>query len=940
MIHLRKYWIFILLLVLYSKNYAQIFGGNPSSIKWRQINTPIARIIFPQGLDTIAERINNIISFISGPMQNTIGWKSKKINLVIQNQTTISNAYVGLGPFRSEFLLTPLQNSFELGSLPWEDQLTIHEYRHVQQYSNFNVGISKIMHDIFGEEGQALANNATIPNWFYEGDAVYNETNVSKQGRGSLPFFYNGYRSLWKEGKNYSWMKLRNGSYKNFVPNHYPLGFLLVAYGREKYGDKFWENVTHDAASFKGLFYPFQKAIKKYSGVDYVTFRNDAFNFFKKEFNLENVNPVKSKRIEPYIDEQYPAYIGNDTLIFVKNGYNQIPEFIIRTGKKEHKLKIRDYSIDNQFSYRNGKIVFAAYRPDIRWGYRDYSDLRIIDIANGKEQTLSNHTKYFSPDISGDGKKVIAVDESSNAKCTLKLLDAVTGKIIQTVPNPDHLFYTYPKFYTNDEVIAAVRNAEGKMSIAVVTIINGESNYLVPFSYNVIAFPYLSNDTLYFSYSYPKNDELFAYTFADKKMWKIKYEQEKGIGKYQPSVNTQNIIWSAFTAEGYRLKEVSKKEVQFEEMKPDYLDKNTSSFGITSLQKTNSNLLYSVPNDTFLIIKYHKAFKLFNFHSIEPQASDPDYSLNLLSENILNTLQSQLSFTYDRAEKFKEISFSGTYGGLFPLLSAGVNYTFDRSTLYHGNPVSFNEFEPFAGFNIPLNFSKNRSFILLNFGSQYVFNQSNYKGAYKDTLGKISYGYSSNFLSFTHQIQQTIQQIFPQFAQTINVTYKAPISKYNGFQFVVNSNLYFPGFLKTHSIILNGAYLRKDSLGKLSFSSGFPFSRGYSSINLYKMYKWGLNYSCPLFYPDAGFGYIVYLLRARANLFYDHTHANDFYNNGNKFSANFRSTGAEIYFDTKWWNEANITIGLRYSRLLDNDLFGASGRNRFEIILPVNIFKQ
>ena len=106
------------------------------------------------------------------------------------------------------------------------------------------------------------------------------------------------------------------------------------------------------------------------------------------------------------------------------------------------------------------------------------------------------------------------------------------------------------------------------------------------------------------------------------------------------------------------------------------------------------------------------------------------------------------------------------------------------------------------------------------------------------------------------------------------------------------------------------------------------------------MYKWGVNYSLPLVYPDAGFGNIVYLLRVRANLFYDNTHANDFYSNGNKFSAHFRSMGAEMYFDTKWWNEAAITIGLRYSRLLDDDLFGGSGRNRFEIILPVNIFNQ
>ena len=92
-----------------SSGMAQIFGGNPPSLKWKQINTPLSRIIFPKGLDSTAERITNIITFINGPMQNTIGGKSKKINLVLQNQTTISNAYVGLGPYRSEFFITPDQ---------------------------------------------------------------------------------------------------------------------------------------------------------------------------------------------------------------------------------------------------------------------------------------------------------------------------------------------------------------------------------------------------------------------------------------------------------------------------------------------------------------------------------------------------------------------------------------------------------------------------------------------------------------------------------------------------------------------------------------------------------------------------------------------------------------------------------------------------------------
>lgn len=940
MILLRKYCVFILMLIIYSKSFSQIFGGDPPSIKWKQINSATARIIFPGHLDSVARRILNVITFINLPTENTIGKKSKKINLVLQNETTVSNAYVSLAPYRSEFLLTPFQNSFELGSLPWPDQLSIHEYRHVQQYNNFNVGFSKIMYDIFGEEGQVLANNATIPNWFYEGDAVYNETNVSKQGRGSLPFFYNGYRALWMEGKHYSWMKLRNGSFKDFVPDHYPLGFMLVAYGREKYGDLFWKNVTHDAASFKGLFYPFQKAIKKYSGKNYIAFRNDVFNFFKKQFKLQLVKPEQAGIYAAYRDEEYPAFMGNDSIIFIKSSFKQIPEFILRSNHSDKKIQIRDYSIDNQFSYKNGKIIYATYRPDVRWEYRDYSDLRIIDITNGNEQTLTNHTKYFSPDISNDGKKVIAVDEASNTKCTLQLLDATNGKIIKTIPNPDHLFYTYPKFYTNNKIISAVRNGTGKMSLALINVNDGTTNYLLPFSYNVIGFPSIINDTVYFSYSYLKNDELFAYTFSDKKLWKINYAQETGIGKYQPSANDGSLVWSAFTAEGYRLKQVSKHDVQFEEITPANIEKKFSDFGIASLQKTNFNLLNKVPDDSFTITKYHKGYKLFNFHSIEPQASDPDYSLTLLGENILNTFQSQISFTYDRAEKFKEISFAATYGGWFPFLSAGINYTFSRRSLYHNNIIHFNELEPFAGFTIPLNFSKNRSFTFLNFGSQYVYDQRNFKGVYKDSLGDISYGYSSNFLSFTHQSQQAVQQIFPQFAQTINVTYKTPLLKYKGFQFVANANIYFPGFLKTHSLILNGAILRKDSMEQFNPPSGFPFSRGYSSINLFEMYKWGVNYSFPLAYPDAGFADIIYLLRVRANLFFDDTNVKDFFANRNKFTAPFRSAGTEIYFDTKWWNEASITFGLRYSRLLDDDLFGGNGRNRFEIILPVNIFNQ
>ncbi len=659
-------------------------------------------------------------------------------------------------------------------------------------------------------------------------------------------------------------------------------------------------------------------------------------SFFKEQFD----STVYSGSAANYVDEQYPAFTEDGSLVFAKSGYKQIPEFVIKNGADESVIRIMDYTLDKYFSYRNGKIIYASFRPDLRWGYRDYSDLKILDITNGHQQTLAKRTKYFSPDISPAGKKVIAVNEPASGNYSLEVLDAQTGNSLSVIPNPARLFYTYPKFYSENSVVSAVRNPEGEMSIAQIDLISGKTEFLLPFAYNVIGFPFVQRDTLYFSYSYKKNDELFAYTFNDKKLWRIENPEEKGFGKYHPGANDSILVWSRFTAEGYKLQTISKRALKFIELNPEHLSKVTSSFGVTALNNVNSNLLYKVPNDSFPVSKYSKSFQLFNFHSLEPAVNDPQYSLSIVSENILNTLQSAVSFTYDRSEKYKQLGFSATYAAWFPFLSAGINYSFDRKALYHGKVIKFNQLQPYAGFNIPLNLSSGRSFTFLNFGASYGYNKSSFTGNYKDSLSSISYSYNSNFLSFSHQVQKAQQQIYPRFAQTVSFSYKTALTRFKGFQFVTVGNLYFPGILKTHSLLLNGAYLQKDSLGQISFSSGFPFSRGYQAINLYRMYKWGANYQLPLLYPDAGFADIFYLLRVRANLFYDETRAKDFYKNGNIFHGTFRSTGTEINFDTKWWNQVNVSFGFRYSYLLDPDLFGATGRNRWEIILPVNLFNK
>nr|MBA2329722.1 hypothetical protein [Flavisolibacter sp.] len=249
---MNKFLLLFIVILFSVKLSAQQFGGFRPRTKWKQKNTDTARVIFTPKSEIEAERVATIINRMAAT-ENQVGDQLQKVDIVLHSNTTLANGFVTLGPFRSEFFLVPGGDIFQFGNLPWQDLLAIHEYRHVQQYNNFNRGLSKAFGWVLGQQGRALANALSIPDWFFEGDAVYAETALTTQGRGRMPYFLNAYKSLWKEGRDYSWMKLRNGSLKDMVPNHYQLGYLLTNYGYEKYGVDFWEKVTQDASAFKGL---------------------------------------------------------------------------------------------------------------------------------------------------------------------------------------------------------------------------------------------------------------------------------------------------------------------------------------------------------------------------------------------------------------------------------------------------------------------------------------------------------------------------------------------------------------------------------------------------------------------------------------------------------------------------------------------------------------
>src|SRR5687768_3539159 len=116
---MRKFLFFACLVFTAQTLLAQRFGGHPASTQWRQINTDTVRVIFPVGFEKQAADVVATAHALGYRTQPTLGDRLRKISIVLQPRTTVTNGYVALGPWRSEFMLTPNQNSFELGALPW-----------------------------------------------------------------------------------------------------------------------------------------------------------------------------------------------------------------------------------------------------------------------------------------------------------------------------------------------------------------------------------------------------------------------------------------------------------------------------------------------------------------------------------------------------------------------------------------------------------------------------------------------------------------------------------------------------------------------------------------------------------------------------------------------------------------------------------------------------
>jgi len=934
---LKKERIFLIFFCFYNINIDlnsqyTIFAQDPVSIKWRQINTEKFRLVYDSCFESEAQRIAAILEYTTNINGITLGQKHRKIPILIHNHHVVPNGFVTLLPARSEYYSTPPQETYGQG---WFEQLAIHEGRHWEQLNRINHNTVAFLKFITGDIGWVIG-SLQAHMWFLEGDAVATETALTNSGRGRLPSFEMGWRTIVLErGQAYDYRKAVWGSFKDYVPNHYELGYLMVAYNRVKYGPELWENVL-DEISRKPLFIPFLSSIKNQTGMNrnnlyQQTFNNLYFLWYNKvkEINYTKFNYITNQNSEIYTSFLSPCF-SEGKIYAIKTSLEDNPKVIsidLKDGKGEY-LFTPGNLMSNRISVYKNFIFFDEYVPDKYWGYRSYSDIFMYNVNRHKKIRITKNCRYFAPDIDSDGKRIAVVENNIRGQNSIVIINSINGSIINRYPSPLNAEIQYPSWdLTGRLIVATLVDTSGKVLVILDTQ-NGEWDKLVSFKSNNISKPRFVGNYIVFEGTFSGIDNIYALDTISKQIYQVTSAK---YGAFEPVVvpDSNLIICSVYNFKGYKIASTLFDSTNWTPL---------SQVKDVSLHLYDSIAIHEPYKFNYDSIKYKKydskpyrQFSHFlNIHSWLPFFIKFDATTfkdvpiipgyYIMSQNLLRNFVVQGGQGYWRGSLYNQFDIS--YLALFPKISFGIKqgdtlryYNVDNSLLPKKTQWLYN-----INVWFPFNFS--RANIVSYFTPSIMYEYENFH--YINSNNNLKKYSSTAYFKATYSIyeKKTMVSIVPSKGFIGNLMFIKPLGGHDIFssQEVGEFDIFLPGFKKNHSFKFSFSG-ETQKVQHFLASSRLLSPRGYYNEwdTLERYVKdlgiLSLDYFMPLTYPDQDIIKVIYLKRISLAFFMEAARAN-LYNKIERkyYIKDYFSAGCEMFADFNIFNfPYDLCFGIRYA---------------------------
>ncbi len=885
------------------------WGSDPPQ-KWSELRTPDVRILYPDTVGDIARRTLCYINAVRPSIGYGFRHGPMRIPFVMHPENFQSNGLVMYLPKRVEFLTSPAIDSY---SMPWYKQLVAHEYRHAVQYNNLNRGVIRALSYVLGQQGSTIG-LLCLPMWVLEGDAVMSETMMSSFGRGLQPSFSMGYRALGHVGR-----ERRNidrwfcGSYRDYIPDHYELGYQICSYAWDRYGENIWDKVAWYGARNPYVIFTTSVALRKF-------YRTDADELFHATFDAlerfwaslperhDSATPLTELPGDNHTTYQWPLPLGDTAVVTLKSDLARTSRFVVldrRTGRE--RTVCHTGQVSTRPSMWGGRLWWTEYRRSMLFEQRVNSQLCYMDLADGRPHTFAHERQALYPTAAEHA--VAWVEYAPDGRYTVVVRPRAGGEERYATPFRseihglawDDCTRAWYVLMTDDSGMWLGRiDAEGV-------------HPLTRGAYITLSDLRAGGGRLYYGSIASGFDEVHCYDLLDRREYRI---TTSAYGSFDPAPAGDEVLLTTYDSLGYRVAEqradsalipVAASRLPENRVNPPYRRWEVVNLDTVRFTAPDSAALArEVPSR-----RYRKTPHLINVHSWMPLAFNPfslteeqminfNMGFTLISQNLLSNTEAYASYGWNRHEG-SLVNLGVRYYGL------GVRFDLDAS--YGGSQLFYSlaSYDPQTGepvyqpmpapdkyyslgltATLPLYFQRGYHTRQLS-----VWGGWNYSNGMVADLGKIEWDNGSihniqrigfrrglhkvSFgAGFSDQVRMAHRDLAPRWGYTLSASYTFnPTNTHFSDLIAVYGRGYLPGIAPHHSLSVAATF--QTSVGGYKFPSGYaPLSykstslipRGFSSAEIvsndYTAAE--MNYQFPAWYPEGGIGSVLYIKRLRLNV--------------------------------------------------------------------------
>ncbi len=886
------------------------WGPSPANVRWRTIKTPDVKLIYPHDFETSARRVMWYLDTVRNHIDYGFRHGTMRTPVVLHTQNTQGNGMVMWAPKRIELLAAPAASYSE----PWLKQLAIHEYRHNVQYNNLRRGLIRPLTWLLGEQ-IAFLSVGQFSIFILEGDATMAETEFSAFGRGLQPSWSMHYRAVGDVGsKKYSGDYWFSGSFRDYVPDHYRLGYQMVRWSYDRFGKGVWDDVARYVSRNPQFIVPMTFGLERHYGLNETGLFRRTFADLNDYWNSLPKVEDSSKRIftpeNSYTTYQWPQWLDDNTLVAFKSdlkGTNRIVRVDASTGAE----KVLAWT--GQVSSRpvlddNGVLWWTEFRRSVLWDERVSSRLVSLDTAGGAVRTHHSDDQVFYPTPLTDGSVAYVAYDYSGC------FSIVNGD--RRIDLPPDTEVTGLAWDDTAAALCFIGLDDGGMFLATVEAV--DYRRLTPSRHITISDLRAGGGRLYFGSIISGKDEAHCYDLATGREYRL---SESSYGSFQPSVPQESkVALTTYDRNGYHLavqntyKAVAqhRRDLPVDLVNPPWKRWNVPN--MDSLVYTADIAERSTPDHKSR--RFSRIANIFQPHSWVPAdfyppaaISEADLTANLgatlISQSLLSDAVSWLAYGWNpRGGSMLRGGMS--YRGLGPTLDVDFIWGGAPQILYSPIPEGLplkrkKHLAVTTRLSLPMTLSSGRWYSTLTPSAEYHYTNGIIFRQIDDQQGKLTHGLERLSLSlrFSTRTRTALSEFLPRWGLSARIAHISnPTNK--DFLPLWSASLaaWLPGVVRPHSTRIQLAVQQTPGRNNAPFmfqmKDVFPRGARYD----FSARSWrsvSLDYQLPVWYPEGGIPSVLYFKRIRLNLFADYALWRD--RSGNQPWNRLHSYGADIILD-------------------------------------------